>query len=121
MAAQDNLNPAQFFHGTIANIPVGSDIKPGKKIGRTEGGWETNQHTFATPDMGNAADYGVTGSEYSNPPGQPVHVYQVEPKGKFHTDPWDESAIRSKSNMKVVREVPESEWKPAHQSYLGNS
>jgi len=104
MAAQDNLNKKQFYHGTSAALKPGDYLSPkgANEFGRheTESG---RSHVYATLDEDTAWGYAIDHAGSVDR----AHVYQVQPTGKTEPDPnaGEYPAIRTRARMKVTREL----------------
>lgn len=84
MAASDNLQPQQFYHGTTARLNVGDSITPPSArgtTGRLTG--EPSQHTFFTSSAYQAETYAQTGTRASS---SDQYVYRVQPTGSYGKD-----------------------------------
>lgn len=99
MAAQDNLNPQQFYHGTTADLEPGALISPGgtPNHARSDPG-----AVYMTEHPEHAQNWAAVASrkaEYSwmmDRPGTrkfPAHVYQVEPTGPVEPDGNTDSRV----------------------------
>lgn len=116
MAAADNINEHQFFHGTAHPFEPGDIIKPNRALH----GPSTGGHVYLTSrDM--AGEYAQMAVEQLSDMGEfdpKVHkprVFQVEPLGAVEEDPSgikllrdDDSEYtddRRTSHARVIREV----------------
>jgi hypothetical protein len=107
MAAEDHLNPQQFYHGT--NVP----LQPGAMVGSL--GPETSRNTpvYATTLADDARRYAHSAAiEERGVGGTEEHTYQVEPTGRMQRDPNDTedtggSGLQwmSTKPMRVVKEI----------------
>jgi hypothetical protein len=96
MVATDSLSPQQFFHGTDAEFKVGDMVEPRKpRVGGTR-----YAYTYLSKDPGRSATYGP-------------RVYEVAPTDEVRRDPHGPgSSYRSRSALRVVREVPDPPQTP---------
>lgn len=100
-----NLSNAQFspmYHGSPYSIEPGAHIEAGAKPSLF-GGMSRTGYTYMTPDAERAASY-AKGSMYQR--AKNPHLYQVEPTGEYGDDPGSSNGYRSRSPLRVVREIP---------------
>lgn len=110
MTAEDHLSPAQFFHGTSADLSPGDMISTGHPAnyegGPAEppGSW-TDSHVFMTTDAEGAQRHARNAAFVKG--GMP-HVYQVEPTGSYEPHPYDHPLrvynYQSRSPLRVTGE-----------------
>lgn len=105
MSAQDNLQPRQFFHGTNAPLREGDMIVPGMPKAHSA---STGEHVY----FGNLDTALFAGDGAVKNRGGDLHLYQVEPTGRYEPDPdspasrWGENAAyRTASPLRVTREM----------------
>lgn len=105
MSAGDNLNPKQFFHGTVAEDMHEVTPRGARQyhIGEHDG-----THAFATTSESDAWHYAELAWNHAST-GVP-RVYRVQPKGHVEQDPhrenFDGRWHRSKEGFDVMHEVP---------------
>lgn len=105
MSADDHLSGPQFFHGTKHEFSPGDMVDPGHPPTKGAGRADRSDHVYAATDPEIASRYGR-------------HTYQVEPTGDVELDPEliasfgrvpanpaNRTHWRSKSPMRVIREV----------------
>jgi hypothetical protein len=83
MAAEESLSGQQFYHGTTADLPDETVLRPGAVIGKRNFGdarGATNDHVFmaSTPDSAYLWASQGAGRKKN------VHVYQVDPAHDVH-------------------------------------
>lgn len=106
MSAGDNLNPQQFFHGTVSEHGL-TEITPRgeKRFYRSD---HAGTHAFATTSESDAWDYAE--KSYMHTDRGIPRVYRVEPKADVEKDPhyqnYEGKWHRSKAGFNVVGEVP---------------
>jgi len=109
MTAHDNLSPAQFYHGTSAELKPGDTVDP-SFAGRNEGDRVPKGTAFFTSDRHAARFYGRASHG-----GSVSRVYTVEPTGHYETDPdnetflGDNNPLRTKSPLRVTGTADEQE------------
>jgi Rifampin ADP-ribosyl transferase len=108
MAATDHLSPPQFFHGTTSEFKPGDMLSPDGA--KAHGHFENNSKGYV-----HFSEYSSGGADYAEGRagdyGGTPRVYQVHPTGDYETDPNDMGGShRSKSPLRVVRELPEDQW-----------
>lgn len=82
MAAQDNLSPPQFFHGTHAVLKPGDMIEPGHEANSDV---SIAGKVYFTPQLETARGYAFAGSFRGEKAGE--YTYRVEPTGEHELDP----------------------------------
>lgn len=112
MAADEHLNPTQFFHGTAADLKPGDRIENGKNH---TGPWGEglDEDPWATMNSSRAARCAIAAADaHSNLAGSPVppRIYKVEPEGPVSAPFGKYDADRQAPSFKVIGEHPESEW-----------
>lgn len=120
MAAEDNLNPQQFYHGTRAALSEGDLIEPGHRVTNERasdrklsnvGEGRRSTYTHATTSLDVAGAYAQraalprVGRNWM-PQGE-AHVYEVAPLGEHEQDPDGRPGvdIRSKHPMRVTKRL----------------
>jgi hypothetical protein len=88
MAAQDNLNPEQFYHGSNSRLARGDMVDPDRS------GVKAIHHGSYTFFSSNKDEAGIFGR----------HVYKVRPTGNYEPDPYmhEGTAYRSPSHLRVT-------------------
>lgn len=102
MAAQDNLNPQQFFHGTRHEFKPGDVAEPGHNDDYESP--HTGEHVYLTSSRKGAADWADDAYGHG-----PARVYEVQPTGPIEPDPagredGDSGAHRSRHPLKILGE-----------------
>jgi rifampin ADP-ribosylating transferase len=118
-----NLNPDQFFHGTVRKFSPGDVIAPGHSS--NFGAESDPRYAYATGTEPGAWSYAEK-AWHADPSGTsgPPRVYEVEPIGRHSKDPQVDSSGRSRGNyekdrrskngwrVKTERPMPESMGSP---------
>lgn len=103
MAAEDNLNPQQFYHGTFHTFSPGDVVDPSEP--------HAANHELSAPgtayfssDVSSASFWARRAVTHSAPDASP-RVYQVEPLGEFGHDGSVRRGYATKHPLRVVGET----------------
>ena len=95
MTAQDNLNPQQFYHGSMHKFS--GEVKPGTLLGHLgEGDPDPDDRAFFTTDKETASWYARSEK------GKTGYLYTVQPTGPYERDPYEQKAFGSAHPLKIT-------------------
>lgn len=99
MSAEENLNPAQFYHGTDAELAPGHVISP-SSIPESQGGKSSvdQNYSYASRDPHRALDFAYITRDVRR-------AYQVEPVDSRDVEPDPKGPrldVRSKAGFRVL-------------------
>lgn len=107
-------HPGPFFHGTVAELEVGDELRPGFVSNFHQG--RVMNHVYFAGTL-EAAVWGAELSSALGGDGRPGRIYVVEPTGPFEDDPNltnkrfpgnPTRSFRTRHPLRVVDEV--AEW-----------